>query len=488
MSKIKVFHTHIEISDYDIGDEPKLEELLSVWVKTKFCFKNIGFSYDADERVLRVARGLDISILEKLFKSVAEFIYTPSEYDEISIRSTIPPKDDTQREALSFLLGYDDAHKHTIKYSQLLLNISTGAGKTYVSVAATSFFRMKTLVVTPNTTIRKQWVDAYLKFSDCTEDDIYVIDGSKDIERLNKMKKRPFKVYMVNHATLLSYATKHDWKSIGEFFSTLKIGLKIIDEAHKNFDNMMKIDMYTNVKKSIYLTATFARSDYLEERLFKLCTKNIAKFSEKKVVVNGRKHIKYLSVLYNSKPPIDAQAYMFTMRQFNKNRYGAYLETCPKFYEVLEYVLNYFNKVEGKILILTTTISACTTIHQYIDNLNLDRSISEYHSKISKEEKAKAFDADLIISTPASCGVGTDIKGLRVCINTEAYSSSVTADQAAGRLREFNETASTFYVELVDTGFKSVFNMYKRRLPVFKEKCLSLSHLDYDNPYKQDSF
>jgi hypothetical protein len=63
---------------------------------------------------------------------------------------------------------------------------------------------------------------------------------------------------------------------------------------------------------------------------------------------------------------------------------------------------------------------------------------------------------------------------------TEPYSSQVTASQVSGRLREYGPDAYTFYIELVDVGFKRVFEMYKKRLPVFKKKCVKVLELKYD--------
>ena len=41
----------------------------------------------------------------------------------------------------------------------------------------------------------------------------------------------------------------------------MRVGIKFYDEAHLNFDNMCKIDYYTNTKYTMYITATPARSN-----------------------------------------------------------------------------------------------------------------------------------------------------------------------------------------------------------------------------------
>ena len=485
--EIYVYHTHTEIRNYELGEEPVLEKSLSLWSDTKFMYEPIGYMYDEDNKVLYIPRGYDISKLEYFFDVIPEIVYKPDPYDEMSMRVTIPPRDDVQVRSIGFLLG-EGEYAYTKKYSQLLLNLPPGKGKTYISAAAMSFFRMKTMIVTHTKQIRGQWIDTFNKATDLPETSLCVISGSATIEALMKIENPKYKVYLITHGTITSYGKHKGWNAVRALFKHLKIGLKIVDEAHLFFANMIKLDLYSNCKKNIYLTATFDRSDYKERKLFNLCTKNVVGFSIDPDDSDAiRKHIVYLSVFYNSHPSLQDKAEMITMRKFNINKYSGYIGRCDKALEVIDYCVKFFSKKEGKILILTATTNTCSIIREYIKD-KYDKVVSEYHSGVDTSEKEKAFDADIICSTSKSAGTGTDIPGLRVVINTEAYSSRVTADQVSGRLREYSPTKNTYYVELVDRGFTTVYNMYKKRLPVFKEKCTQVLTLDYDNPRPQSTF
>jgi superfamily II DNA or RNA helicase len=477
--KINVYHTHIEITNYVPGDQPDLERMLSIWDDSKFKLVPRGLSYDEETLTLRICRGVSLHTLSTLFGEEPNMIYTPDDYDNISVRMIVPPKDDEQRQALAFLVGEGEYH-YTKKYSQLLLNLSTGGGKTYVATAAISFFRMTTMCIVHTEKIQNQWLETFANMTDLDmKKHVCVIKGSASIERLLKKKNNKYKVYIVNHKTLTSYASKNGWISVHELFKALNIGLKIMDEAHLNFDNMMKIDMYTNCKKSVYLTATFARSDHNENRLFKIATSNIVRYG-KETVQTTRKHVMYLSILFNSHPSVADEASMYTMRKFNTIRYMKYELESRRFFDALKYSMDFLVTVEGKILVLSSTIESCGILADYIKNTYLDKTISQYHSGLSAEEKEDAFNADIICSTIRSAGTGADIRGLRAVVNTEAYSSQVTADQVAGRLREYNEIDNTFYIELVDKGIKHAKKMYERRLPAFKKKCLKVSSLDFE--------
>lgn len=85
---------------------------------------------------------------------------------------------------------------------------------------------------------------------------------------------------------------------------------------------------------------------------------------------------------------------------------------------------------------------------------------------------------DVVSSTPQSASTGFDFPGLRYNIMCEPYNAKITANQVAGRLREIPEEY-TYHIELIDVGFEKVKRMYKDRLSVFKEKCYSVSEMNY---------
>jgi superfamily II DNA or RNA helicase len=187
-----------------------------------------------------------------------------------------------------------------------------------------------------------------------------------------------------------------------------------------------------------------------------------------------------MALLFNSKPNLDVQASMFGPHGFDKNKYIDYQLKQQLFFDILIYLLNYFNDKEGKMMILSSKIESTNIIYDYIKENFQEKTISVYNSKISEDDKIKAITSDIISSTPKSAGTGVDIPGLRFEIMTEPYSSKITASQVSGRLREYGPNAYTFYIELIDTGFKKVYDMYKKRLPVFKKKCVTILEHKYD--------
>ena len=476
MKNIYVKHTAIHISDYELGDSEILEKKLSVWDNLYYRYVPVAYSYDENTKELRIPRGIDINYVEKMFNTLANIDYTPDAYDNMSIKVKTLPRDDIQKKSIAFLIGEGD-FSYTTGYSQLLLNLPTGAGKTYVTATSLQFIGMKSIIITPTDKIKSQWYDTFINMTDVVNQYICDISGSDVIKKILKSKSLKYKIYLVNHGTITSYAKSHGWEAVHKLFEHIRVGVKIYDEAHLNFANIIKIDLHTNTKKTIYLTATFERSDYKENYLFNTCFKRTIKYGYE-ARSELRKHIMYLSVMYNSKPDLGVQAYMSTRMGFNKNRYSDYQESCPEFYEALKYVIDFFKDKEGKIMILSTKTSQVDSIKKFIDDNYNGIRASTFHSKIADDDKSNAFDADIICTTPKSAGTGADIPGLRTVIMCESYSSNVQADQVSGRLREYSKTDNTFYVELVDIGFPKVYKMYRGRLPVFKKKCLKILNID----------
>lgn len=478
-AKIRVKHTAIEISNYNMGDSTALEKKLSIWDERRFKYIPYGYMYDEESKKLLIPRGVDINYVERLFDTLADFDYEPDPYDKVSIKLKVMPRDDIQRKSIAFLIGEND-FEYTKKYAQLLLNLPTGEGKTYTTVAAITLLGLKPIIIVHTDIIRQQWISTFIKMTNLTERQICIINGTANIKRLLKDDSLKYKVYIVNHKTLLSYAKKHSWRELGDVFKHLRVGIKVYDEAHLNFENMLHIDLNTNTKKTIYLTATFDRVNQNEIRLFNICFRNLVRYGEE-AKQQKRKHIIYLGVLYNSHPPIDVQADMFTYRGFNKIRYANYLMNSDKFYDALAFVLRYFKDKEGKTLILSSKIDSVESIKDFIEKNFPDKTVGVYHSKIPVEEKLKSRECDIISATPRSFGEGADIPGLRITVMTESYSSKIEAEQVSGRLREYSPYDYTCYVELVDVGFRKVYAMYKKRMSVFKQKCAKILTIDIDD-------
>lgn len=472
---ITVRHTSIIVTNYELGENKNLENMLSIWDPIYYKMDTPGFFYNAEKKQLYLPRGIDLNYLERAFGVRCKISYEHDPVEPASFRLLKEPRNDIQRKSISFLLG-EGEFRYAKKYSQQALDLDTGDGKTYCVIAALTFLKMKAIIITPNDNIKKQWIKSIINMTDLKEPFIFNISGSDAIRKLLSMKKIPYKVFFVNHQTIHSFAKKEGWDAVGEFFVKLGIGVKVYDEAHFNFENMIYIDLHTNTKKTIYLTANFERSHFRENIIFERCFKNVPKFG-KEMADEKRKHIIAVIVRYKTRPDMGTKAAVKGVHGFDRNRYIDYQIGQELFYKKIMEVLNFIGDKEGKIVIYLSKNNAIDTLYDFLMENYDKRTPMKYNSTISPEEKEKALNSELILTTPKSLGTGSDIPGLRFIINTEQYTSPITANQMQGRLREYAKDKFTFYFDLVDVGFPQTEGMLRKRMKTFKKKCAQIIEL-----------
>lgn len=474
---IKVYHSHITISPYKLGENERLERMLSIWIDAEYRFDPIGYYIDENTHILYVPRGINIAMLEKEFNSTAYIIKECIEPDRFTkVKMTVPPRDRIQVESIDFLSGFDD-HRDAFKYGQQALILDTGDGKTYTTVHAIVNYKMKACIITHQDKIKQQWIDTFLSKTNMPSDMLINVSGSGNIwDVING--NLVGNIYFVNHQTITSFAKQYGWPTVEKFFSAAKVGIKVFDEAHLNFKNVLHIDFFSDTFKTFYLTANFGRTDTKEGYLYKRAFSNVIKFGEEtKNYKEKRKHIVYIPVLYRSNPNTNAlysvmNAYGFSVLNFSKYALHDDINKTQlrNFFKILEMAL----KFEGKILITVPKIDDTEFIKESIEKMYpfLNKKIGTINSKNSKEYNDEVkTDYDIICSTIKSCGTGVDIKKLRCIINMEPFSSNIVANQLSGRLREYAPDKDTYFFDLIDTAFPSCENQYRAKLYNLRKKC-----------------
>lgn len=476
-SKVILTPTATIINDYKMGDCPTLEYNFRVY--DPLIHKNVpmGMFYDEFGKRLFLPRGVDVDyIMRKLQSSnmdVEPYEYSFKryhKYESIGLRLKYGPRDKRQVEALKFMLceGKFEANN---KRSQFAVNLPTGAGKTYCSVATIAYLGIKSIIITAQSGILEQWRKAIVEYTGIQDTDVCKLEGSAMIDRIvsGKSKNMHKKIYLVTHATLKSYGDSRGWNNITRLFESLKIGLKFYDEAHQNFANMCMVDFFTNVYRTYYVTATLKRSDYRENKVYALYMKNVPSidlFDQDK-----DPHTKYMAFKYNSMPrPIDISNCK-NMYGLNRVRYIDYLMGNENFWMMFDYIFNMIESHGGKALFYIGTNDAILKVKNRIlrHYPEYENDIGIYTS-LAGENKQKEREKRFILSTTKSAGAGEDIKDLKYSVVlAEPFKSDVLAQQTLGRTRD----PYTFYIELVDVGFYQVNNYYNAKRPIFEKYALS---------------
>jgi hypothetical protein len=429
----------------------------------------IGIWYNEDNGILYLPRGIDIWFVEKYIGATARIDHEYDEFDHIRdvyIKSL--PRDQVQKESLRFMLG-EGEYKDNKMRSQLSLNLNTGKGKTYVSVATIAYERIKSIIITYSNQWLKQWADCIKEYTDMQDRDIYQISGAQAIDMIlsGKSIHSDHCVYLITHSTITSYAASYGWDKIGLLFKKLRIGMKFYDEAHLNFENMCMIDFHTNTYRTYYITATPARSDERENKIYQLYMKNvpgITLFDKEE-----DPHTHYISIMFNSKPKAREVSKMKNPYGLDINKYANYVVEKENFHMTIKVVLDMVFRIcgrTGRALFFFHTNEAIRVMYNWFEENypEMKGLMSIYTS--ANEDKASAKNARIILSTAKSAGAAEDIRGLKVAvIMDEPFKSKVIARQILGRTRDDD----TYLIEMVDLGFYNIKKWYYNKLPIYQK-------------------
>ena len=156
-------------------------------------------------------------------------------------------------------------------------------GKTYCAGVGLSKLRYKTLIIVHRDNLRKQWADSLCHMSGYSQNDIHLITSTDEVYGIVHGHYKPdFDVYIMTHATFRAGIARLGSLREAELFTyNLKVGMKIIDEAHLEFRDTLLMDAVMNVKRNLYLTATDARSAKEENAIFKYSFRNAIYYKEK---------------------------------------------------------------------------------------------------------------------------------------------------------------------------------------------------------------
>jgi superfamily II DNA or RNA helicase len=482
---ITMYNTHTEVTPYEKGECEQLENYLSkrVYVsKYNHSYKIQPLCYYIEDGILYLPRGITSTELQRYFHTRTQLSV---DHDPRSTfrngRALEPAKSRIQQNGMDFLCQQGD-YAYAARYNQLGLNLATGDGKTYSAIYAILYHKMRTVIITDKEKIKLQWMNEFLNKTTVKEDQLLNVSGSEIVDAVINGKIKA-DIYFVNHQTICSYARANGWKSVHKFFNAMKVGIKVIDEAHEFFESIFMIDCFTNTFKTFYLTATFGRSDTQETRVYKRAFSSLARFGEETInFKEKRRHTVFVVCYFSSKPPYDIPPNVKTNYGFSSHKYIDYelnVEENHSLLKVVYTILNSTKQLQGKTLILSPKIESVEFIRQRV-SYHCNEVVGSVHSKNSKEMNVAGLDQRIISSTIKSVGTGVDIPELRMIINLEPISSKVLAEQVRGRLREYSPDKDTFLFYPVDTSLPESLESLKRIMPVMKKQCKAIKEIHID--------
>ena len=475
-TNIEVYNTYYKINNvneipYTISNE------LSKWDPVYFRRDNIGFWYNESLKELRIPRGYPLNALTDIFK-YNEIIYKNKFKMDRNLNISLmnAPRSYSQESILAFMFGIKP-YEYTFKESQIYIDAPTGDGKTFAGIAAICYYRCKSLIISPNIEkVTNQWVESCLKFTTLKRNEVLHVKGAKMCADIIRGKYDNIKVFVVQRSTLLAFVRKYDddWNMVSRLVDAMNVDIKIIDEAHMDFNTIVNIDCFTNVSKTYYMSASPSRSDKNEKRIYHKVFMNVPKHGSK-IKTKEQNHIIPLILEFKSTPTYEQLKSIKTRYGTSLAKYGEYLldpegarDEFIDAYTFALYLLLRFRRRGGKILVLGITIDFCKQLQ------NITKQIFPYLTTglfvgSKSKEKNKELDADIIFSTIKSTGTGADIFNHQLTINTLTYSSEIMANQISGRIRK-QEGRKGIYCEIVNIAHEVARKHYREREPYLKKK------------------
>lgn len=400
------------------------------------------------------------------FKSIKENVHRPIQC-EFSLNDTVIPTD-IQYDILNKLMKVQ-------KYPEWFVHLQGGFGKTLLSIQLMTILNMKTLIMCYSTTVLRQWIKTVGEKTTFNKRRILLIDASEILDNIyeSTFNIDAYDIFMVTPKLLTQYCERRDYRNLNEIFIKMGIGLKVFDEAHRNLSNIVKINACTSVAKTLYLSADFAQSDHDKQALYYRMFHGVPIIRPDEKVMEDMSYIAAIVVYYNSHPSQQEYANVFTNHGFNGHNYMRYQLSHPKAFTILDKLFGLITTARSsnhRVLILVNLIEHVDMLYEYIKERYGDKcTVGKFHSGISEEGKTFAKDnADIIVSTYQSFGVGVDALGIRYVISINQC-SKVDDNQAARRARPQKDGSECFYFMLVDRGFKYGMKKLKERLSYLKE-------------------
>ena len=112
------------------------------------------------------------------------------------------------------------------------------------------------------------------------------------------------------------------------------------------------------------------------------------------------------------------------------------------------------------------------------DQFSYDLDIRTINSKNSKKDNEYAKRSDVIVTTIASCGTGTDIPGITGIISCSPFVSGITAEQVFGRIRYCGKVCQ--YYDIYDVSVQLDVFWWKSRSKKLKHLALNTESISWE--------
>lgn len=374
--------------------------------------------------------------------------------------------------------------------------LQTGKGKSYCAMRAMSDIGYRTIIIVKPMYLEK-WVEDIRRTYDIQLEDLMVIRGSTHLMALLVMAEAG---ELESKIVLLSNKTYQNWIKLYERYKdeTLDMGyactpdrlceiigagFRLIDEVHQDFHLNFKIDLYTNVQRSLSLSATLVSDDDFMNKMYEVAYPAATRY-------HGPAYDKYIaarSVIYRLQDPDKVRTKDPISKNYSHHVFEQSILRNPNL------TRNYLNLIDGvvktsyiakrkpgqRLIIFCASIDMCSRVSAFLQQQYASLDIRRY---VEEDPWENLMEPDIRVTTLQSAGTAVDIPDLITTILTTAVSSSQSNIQGFGRLRALKDgTTPEFYYFVCQDVPKHIDYHEKKRL-ILEDRALNYKSIFIPQP------
>lgn len=383
-----------------------------------------------------------------------------------------------------------------------IITVDPGRGKTFMALTAIASYGKRVFICIKAMYIKK-WIGDIEAAFKLKKGDLMVIQGSKQLALATNLAVADAldaKIIICSNTTFYNYLKDYEKYKDGlidigygctppNFYQTLGIGFRLIDEVHQDFHLNYRQDLYMHCQKALSLSGTLeGDDDFLNRR------KEVM-FPKRERIDNGERVI-YTTVealAYRLRQPtrlkwINRARKSYShiifeqalMEPKNKESLRAYLEMNA---DIIQQNYRRVMKEGQKCLMYFATVEMCTLMADYLRPRHPDLKVMRYTAEDDFDEM---LESDIIVSTLKSLGTAQDIPKLLHVYMTDGLGSSQANLQAMGRLRDtilkiWPDAIPTFFY-LVCVDIEKHIEYHQRKEETFRGRVVS--HKLYTTDYQ----
>ena len=354
--------------------------------------------------------------------------------------------------------------------TQKFLSAKTGIGKTIITLTYLNDSKKLPVLIVEGEKIINNWIKEIELHTDIKKEEILVLSGATSVQKVMDSTKEQLKVYkmfIIVHRTLQMMIEK-DMSSINKLFLKLSAGIKVIDEAHTEWRNMINLDLLSNVDETLYITSTPYKNDVAENKLYQSIYGNIYK-----VGLNSKYEEKYHTTCVTrfdsgaTKKEISAMSTFYY--PFVAQRYTNYLmapKAYPILYDIIRRITLKHIKYNKKIAFIFNKTDMINKVHDDLCKDILGIDIGIFIAGKGREQLEKL----IIFTTDKSFKESIDVKDLASVACTVPIAGEGRLEQIIGRLRNLKDKEVIFY-DLVDVSIPDCVRQLNKRYPIYRKIC-----------------